>query len=109
MPGIISGEEVTFGGETFVLPPYNLKFIVELRPGYIEKLGNVTAWGPEEVNLVVEMIHHALVRNYPDLTVDRLMELLDVPAMQELQDVISRVNGFTAGELAPAKASPNGA
>jgi hypothetical protein len=99
---LIAGEEIKLGGETFVLPPYNLKFIVNERPGLMAKMEK--AKGEAKLMVSVEMIHKALVRNYPDITVDRLMDLMDSPSIVQVMQAISRVNEFKQpGEMTPGE------
>jgi hypothetical protein len=99
---LISGEEIKLGGETFVLPPFNMKFIVEERISMMDKLNK--AVGEKRGRLMVEMIHKALVRNYPDMTVDRLMELLDPRSIGKIMALIPALNDFSQpGEIPPGE------
>jgi hypothetical protein len=73
------GERIKLGDREFVIPCLTVKQakrmwtqITELDKGITEQ--NL----PEKYSSAVEVIHAALSRNYPDLKVDELEELLDV-------------------------------
>lgn len=90
------GVEMRLGNKAYIVPPLSLKKVRALQPR-IEKL-DISAMGalsPEALETVVEMAHAALARNYPEITLAEVEELLDLGNIGEVMKVILGQNKFT--------------
>lgn len=102
----IKGTEIELGGTTYVVPPLNLaqvEYFQERLQGYTGGLD------PESIKLAGEVVFAALSRNYPDITIEQVKEVLDLGNMHDVFSAVLNVSGFVAkadaaGEaIAPAK------
>ena len=75
---LIPGVTLTLGGRDFVVPPLSMKAMRELGPRWpeIKDIGEVPT--APQIDLVMSVLHTALMRNYPDLTMEDLDELIDL-------------------------------
>ena len=110
---MIEGINVNLGGREFVAPPIPLK-IFRTKAAWFEELNKMQRtqmMTPAAAEAVVGIIHAALVRNYPDLTVEEVEDLLDLRSMTETVTAIMDFSGavkVNQGEAAApgAPASP---
>lgn len=74
----IEGVKINLGSREFVVPPLSLKGLRELAPQWptLQGMGDVPT-GPQ-IDVVLGVVHSALIRNYPDLTREELEELVDL-------------------------------
>ncbi len=103
---MIKGTEVELGGTVYIVPPLNLAALERFQDRLESYAGGIDR---ESVKFVVEVAHASIKRNYPDMTVDQLKELIDLGNIQEVFGAVMNVSGLVArspdkGEaLAPAK------
>jgi hypothetical protein len=98
-----TGITIKLGGEDFVVPGLNLRLVRRLTVGLdVLKTGSEL----EQLDLMVELIHGALVRNYPDMTRDALEELLDSSTAPQVFAAILRQSGFGRDADPKAVAAP---
>jgi hypothetical protein len=90
------GTEMTIAGKKYVIPAMNLKRLKKQRPN-IDLLRSMSP-GPqmteEEIGVMVEIIHAALSRNYPDLTVDDVEEMVDLNNIRPISMAVMGASGF---------------
>lgn len=103
---MIKGTEVDLGGTTYIVPPLNLAALERFQ----DRLENYTGGlDRESVSFVVEVAYAAIKRNYPDMTIDQLKELIDLGNIQQVFEAVMNVSGLVARsapageEVAPAK------
>ena len=91
---MIDGVKVRMGGVDYIVPPLTLRSLRKLEPGLIKlqglKVGAVP--GVEELAIVVEVTYESLRRNYPEITHERIEEMLDV---RNMATVLSAVMGVS--------------
>lgn len=75
---MIPGVTVNLGGEDFVVPPLNFKALRALQPKLALIDGIAGRPTDEQMDALVETVHMALQRNYPDLTREKLEDILDM-------------------------------
>jgi hypothetical protein len=102
VPGSIPGTELNLGGVVFVMPPLNLNAVrkYETHIANLGKKGTVS----ENIEEALPILHAALVRNYPDLTVEQLRELVDMGNYFEAVAALTSISGFKkvpSGEARP--------
>lgn len=100
-PGMIPGVPINLGGHMFVLAPLGLRAARELEARAKEA-------GADQEKLFalgIDTILVSLHRNYPDITIEELNELVDVANIVEAQEAITGTSGMKRvmpGEL-PAR------
>ncbi len=96
------GERAVAGGIEFIAAPFNLDGVQEAIP-LLNAAKDTKGW-PETLRASAGILIISLRRNYPDLTLDELLTLLDtgnaLPAILKVCE-LSGVN-FAPGETAPA-------
>lgn len=100
-PTKVKGIPFEFSDCTLVIPPLSLgaaerlqNRLTELREGTLD---------PESIGTVVDTVHAALLRNYPDMTREEVADLIDLENMQEVMTCAMDVAGmkrkaFEAGQ-----------
>lgn len=88
-----------------VVPPLNFRSLQELQ-GRLQsfKLGGID---PESLDTVVDAAHAALTRNYPDMTRDEVIDLLDVGNMADVMEAIMDVSGLKRKRLEAEETNGN--
>jgi hypothetical protein len=90
---MIDGVQIRMGGREFLVPPLNLKTIRRLEPK-LANLSTVNPSDPSNLDDVVEIVHAALSRNYPDLGRDEIEDLLDMGNLNEVIVAIMGISGL---------------
>jgi hypothetical protein len=89
------GVPVKIGGQEYIVPPLSIKGFKAMK-GQIEALKNMApgrAMTDEQIDGVMKIIHCALSRNYPELTLDQIEEMLDFGNIGPLINTITRAGG----------------
>ncbi len=90
----IKGTDIDLGGETYCCPPLCL----DDAQAYLPKISAVQASGsmttPEGIAIVKEVVHAALKRNYPEITLDTVGRGLDLGNLREIMDAVMARSGF---------------
>lgn len=93
------GVAITVGGRTLVLPPLSFGY---MRKNPNKLIGLATAKDVTEImGDMVEIAHAALRRNYPDMTVDEVDDLLDYNTSKVVFAALKRASGAVPGEAQP--------
>jgi hypothetical protein len=91
------GHNIELGGTTYVVPPLNFRQLRDLAAD-IEALGaidpNSLRLTAEDVGRILKIAHAALSRNYPDLTIEQMEELVDLGNAKELMMAVTGVSGL---------------
>ena len=99
---LIKGVTLNLGGEDYVMPALNLEQCEE----FAEDLDNLATTLPvkEQRVIVVKLALAALQRNYPEMTLTKVKQLIDLGNYLEVHGAILGINGFVpAGEPKPAE------
>jgi hypothetical protein len=95
------GVAVTLGGQEWILPALSLGFI--RRNGALLEAFSAAASASEAAGHMCDIAHAALVRNYPDLTLEQVEEMLDMPSAQRVFVALKEVSGLvSSGGATPA-------
>lgn len=99
----------TIGGVEYIIPPINLRTLKQLQ-SEIEHFQDGTV-NAESIDTAITVIHSALKRNYPDLSIDDVSDLVDVANMFELFEIVMDVSGLKRkaleAEARPGELRPN--
>lgn len=106
-PGQIPGAVVNLGGHEFVLAPFGLRLTREYEAKFNElaKRTDPPASPEEHYDLAVEAIVCSLQRNYPEVTRERIEDLLDNANVPEALSALLAQSGLkrlTPGEIPAA-------
>jgi hypothetical protein len=75
---MIPGVSVAMGGQEWMVPPLTLGQLRRLMP-QVRQLTEIGAsMGEEQIWVLVDIVTVALQRNYPDMTQDKVENLLDL-------------------------------
>jgi hypothetical protein len=93
----VPGVSMTFDGTAYVVPPLNAAAVKQYR-------GEVAAFfvgAVPDIEVVVKLLHAALVRNYPALTAEQVEQWVDYGNMLDIMDAVMQTSGLAAkvGEL----------
>lgn len=88
------GEWITFGDEQYQVPPLSF--------GAIKAMGDrVAALGAingvptaEQVSVVLEVVHGALKRNYPEISLEQVADMVDLGNFVDVFGAVLRIAGF---------------
>lgn len=91
------GTKVTIGGEEYIVPPLSFKQLKALKEDIVA-MKDRTADNNERM---IRVIHAALSRNYPELTIDQVEEMIDLGNIMEITQAVMGGSGFakTMGEI----------
>lgn len=100
MTELLDGVTVKIGRREFIVPPLNIKSLKRAA-----KLAPVMEGGGEEsFDACVDVIHMAVVRNYPDVTRDELEEELDSTNLPTVVNAVLEASGYDPKAVAQAMA-----
>jgi hypothetical protein len=100
---LIEGVTLRIGRRDYVVPPLNLKGVKRAQK-LVPMLGN--EGDPVSIDAALEIVHLAVTRNYPEVTVEQLEEDIDLGNLMAIVQAVLSLAGFTApkatGETAAA-------
>jgi len=91
----IDGEKLILGGREFIVPPINLKRLKNLLP-LIESLTKETDT-LKQMDGTSQILHAALSRNYPEITLDEVEEMIDLGNFMSVLKAVLGGSGFLPG------------
>lgn len=100
------GVWVPFGDEEYKVPPLGLLGVQELLDDIPKLQGIKGVPTPAQMQMVATIVHKAMRRNYPDMSVEEVAEMLDLANFQSALDAVMKVSGFVRhapGEKAPGE------
>jgi len=104
---LLRGVSVELGGTDYTVPPLNFRQLRELEQE-LSALGSVTtnslSIAAADVANVVKVAHAALSRNYPELTLAQVEELVDLGNAKDLMMAVAGVSGLKREDGKPGEA-----
>src|SRR5687768_7222090 len=100
---MFEGKPIRLGEQDYVIPPLSLKQVKALK-GDIEAL-DTSEFSDSALDTVIKLVHAALSRNYPSISVQQLEEWIDLGNVKQLVDIILGQSGFKLGEAVPVESS----
>jgi hypothetical protein len=89
------------GGEDFIVPPLSLGSIEFYQDRLDIFIGGMSK---ESIALMVDVALAALIRNYPDMTRERLLTIMDVANMNDVFGAVMDVSGLRRKEAEAGEA-----
>lgn len=109
----VPGVEMQFDGQAYVVPPLNAAAVKQYRASVGDFLSGGTM---PDIHIVCKLLHAAMTRNYPDLTLEQVEQWVDYGNMTDVMDTVMCIAGMVAsmGNLArriqsamdPARTAP---
>lgn len=102
------GIKKTIGGVDYIIPPISLGALQQLQASINQF--NAGVIDDESISTTITVLHSALKRNYPTITIEDVGEMVDVGNMFELFEMVMDVSGLkrkaleavgATGELTP--------
>lgn len=101
---MLPGVTVEMGGVDLVVPPLTLGQLRRLMPK-VRQLTEIRAsMGEEQIAVLVEIVSAALQRNYPDLTPEKVENLLDLGNAGAVLNAVLTGSGLKRGGTALGEA-----
>lgn len=101
---MIPGKDIELGGETYTVPPLTLGALQRFQSKLSDYSGSLSA---DDVQTVIDVATAALRRNYPDITSEKVADLIDLGNIQEVFMAVMSVSGLVPqgeAQAVPAKA-----
>lgn len=103
---LLSGVKVSMGGRDYTLPPLTLGSLKRIG-NKINALSNIDSVPNEEQTEAIASIVLASVnRNYPEITQDELLEMIDLGNLKEIFEAVLGVSGIKKSESSGEVVSP---
>ncbi|MFZ6871161.1 hypothetical protein ACO0LF_03740 [Undibacterium sp. Di27W] len=88
----IPGKEVTMGGKTYVLAPLNAATSKQYR----NEIKAVFVGSMPDIEFVSKLAHASLLRNYSDISLEEVEEMVDYGNLFEIWETLLNVSGLVA-------------
>ena len=91
------GKEVVLGGRKLIIAPLNFAALKQHR----EAFANMTAGGLPDMELVCQLSLLSLQRNYPEMTLDEVEEIIDYGNLFEVWEALLNITAMVeqAGKM----------
>lgn len=90
----LPGVDIKLGGQTFVVPPLNVKGLEKHDADIFRVTTDPTLRGREKMDVLCQIICTAIQRNYKDMTVDYVKEWVDMANAGGVFEAVMAVSGF---------------
>lgn len=91
---MIEGVKVMMGGKEWIVPALNLKQVRTLLPKIQDLPENAAEFRDDHIDGIVDVIHGALSRNYPEATREEVEDMVDLRNFQGIIMAIMAVSGL---------------
>jgi hypothetical protein len=101
------GVVTRLGDKEYIIPSLSTKQARRLWPLIMEINEGVSVQNlPEKYEKILQIIHAAISRNYPEVTVEELDDLVDLSNVRKLQMIVIGQSGLTTAP-GPQPVAPN--
>ncbi len=105
---MIPGIMVEMGGQQWTVPPLTLGQLRQLMPK-VQQLTEIgSQMGEKQIGILVEIVAAALQRNYPDISVEIVENLLDLGNAGAVLNAVLTGSGLRPRERSPGEAQAPG-
>ena len=105
---MIPGIMVSMGGQQWTVPPLTLGQLRRLMPK-VQQLTEIgSQMGEKQIGILVEIVAAALQRNYPDISVEIVENLLDLGNAGAVLNAVLTGSGLRPRERSPGEAPAPG-
>jgi hypothetical protein len=91
------GKKITIGGTEYVIPPLSFRQLKTMST----EIKSLAVKGPDNTEIMLRVIQAALSRNYPEMTLEQIEEIVDLGNILEITQAVMGGSGFvkTVGEI----------
>ena len=105
MPEFFEGVKLRIGRQDYIVPALSMKQLKQHEKTISETQkslgGKLTS---ADVEKMVGVIHAAVSRNYPDVTIDQLMDAIDLRSLPKIFPAVMGISGLEAKEAGESAA-----
>lgn len=106
----LGGVWVVLGVKAYKVPPLNMRSVRELMPKLegLSQLQRGSMPSPDQMMVIAEVVHAAMKRSYPSITIEEVEDSLDLGNMTDAFNAVMSVSGLEKrreGEGEPRAAS----
>ena len=103
---LLSGVKVTMGGREYTLPPLTLGSLKRIgnKINTLSKIDSVP--NEEQTDAIAQIVLASVNRNYPEITQDELLEMIDLGNLKEIFEAVLGLSGIKKGESSGEVVSP---
>ena len=105
---MVPGVAVAMGGQDWIVPPLTLGQLRRLMPKVRQLTEIGAAMGEAQISVLVDIVTVALQRNYPEMTPDKVENLLDLGNASAVLNAVLTGSGLKPGGAAMGEASAPG-
>lgn len=105
---MVPGVPVAIGGHDWTVPPLTLGQLRRLMPKVRQLTEIGASMGEEQIGVLVDIVTVALQRNYPDMTPEKVENLLDLGNAATVLNAVLTGSGLKSGGSAMGEASALG-
>jgi len=99
---LIDGFSLQVGGQEYIIPPLNFSAIKRFQKNGTFEIANGASGSldAEKTDAMIDLIHAAMTRNYPDMTREEVEDVLDMGNMATIINAVMGRSGMVAaGEV----------
>lgn len=100
---MIKGITLLLAGQPYIVPPLTLGALEDLQDGLESFTGGIDL---KSIKTVIDALHAALLRNYPDMTRDQVRNMVGLENMDEVMQAVMDVSGLRRKELEAGEPAP---
>ena len=105
---MVPGVAVAMGGQDWIVPPLTLGQLRRLMPKVRQLTEIGVSMGEAQINVLIDIVAAALQRNYPEMTPDKVENLLDLGNASAVLNAVLTGSGLKPGGAAMGEASAPG-
>jgi len=106
---MIPGVAVGMGGQDWIVPPLTLGQLRRLLPKVRQLTEIGASMGEAEIGVLIDIVTVALQRNYPDITSDKIENVLDLGNAGAVLNAVLTGSGLEPGVAAVGESAAPGA
>lgn len=98
------GRWVVVGSELYLVPALSLGSVVAMQ-NEVDSLKAIATSGrptAEQMDIVVRLVHAAIKRNYPDMAIEEVGDMIDLDNYSDLLSAVLSISGFKREGSSPA-------
>jgi ribosomal protein L18E len=100
------GKTIKAGGKEWIIPALTFKQLKRLR----DKLSKLSIKSngipePEQLDVIVEVVHASLSRNYPEVTLEEVEDMIDMDNVLTVLGAVMGQSGLVQAQSGEAKAA----
>lgn len=99
---MLPGKEIPFGRFKLIMPALSLKQVRQMTPLLSTIASSANGATPDDLGPMCDVIHAALVRNYPDILRADLDDMVDLNNIRDIWPALNGLSGLVpSGEVVP--------